>query len=248
MSVTTAPTAQTPRSSIWRLGVQAHGLFFENILVLARLASAWLVIVFTLSATLNWLLWPAEVANWTTPNRISEISIALSLVLTSLAGASLGVSWTRFILLNEPLHHAPMLRLDALVKVYFAVALVMVALPLMPMFSFFRMSADDNDAPFAALALTLLSIVMAIWAVIRLTPLFPAIAVDGKDADLGTIWLKTAWRFWPLFFGLVLTWMIPIVLIIGLQLLNPNTLLDTPPEFRWEYAVFTAASESLSVF
>lgn len=247
MTATTmpAPAATTP---VWRLAGQAYGLFFKNLPAIIRLIWVWLLVVGLLLGLLNYLLYPALVHAWNKPNVPSEIAFVLTSIITSLAAASIGVSWQRFILLKAPLDEAAYLRLDPLTQTSYAASLLLNAMLILPMLSLTRLITAPVPAPLWMVGLTILSIVMAVWIMIRLAPLFPAIACDADDASFGEIWLKTDGLALPLTLGFALCIALPLAVAVGYVQLQSGGLTAPPPRDPLTLAVMNAGHEVLWLF
>lgn len=248
MTVTTSPHAGKTALPTWNAIIQAHVLFFSQVMSLLRLTIVWLLIVFIVNASMNWMVWPAEVANWPATNHFSEIAFCVSTVLVTLAGSSIAVSWHRAILLDEPIKYAPMMRLDAIVQTYFAAALFLTLMGLLPVMTLVRMTEGGNTPPLIALAMTCLSLAMAVWIAVRLIPLFPAIACDEDHISMGQAWLQTRGQFWRLFLGSVATLALPIIAAVAVLMIDPNLSVDGPPSDRTAFAIFNAATDTTMLF
>ncbi|MEO1205526.1 MAG: hypothetical protein AAFV45_04275 [Pseudomonadota bacterium] len=248
MTVTTTTSLHKPKLPILSLTVKAHQLFFQNAIVLLRMSSVWMLLVFLINATLYWCIWPAEVTSWPEPSHAYEVTFLVSTVLVTLAGASIAVNWHRAILLDEPVAHAPMLRLDPIVQTYFAAALFLTLMSILPVLTLTRMLMDTNGPPFVALVMTLTSLVMAVWIAVRLLPLFPAIACDERASSMSQTWTLSSGLFWRLLVGSCLTWALPILAAAAIVILDPNTSSDGPPTDRTAFALTTALVDTVTLY
>lgn len=241
MTVTTSPHANSSALPVWPLVIEAHRLFLVNLAALVRTAFTWICLFLAIVAPLYWFLWPAEVASWNRPNAESLFLVFLTLAISTLAGSSLAIAWHRFILLGERLPGPGYVRLDGIVKTYFAVALIYTLWFTLPLLVLGRDTAYRGPSDFdTAIAIT--TLILAVWMITRLLMLLPAISLDRTDATMETAWLWSQGSFWRLLAGTILTSIVPLSLLGAIIIADPAYVLG-PPDDRIRFVVTSCIYE-----
>lgn len=150
--------------------------------------------------------------------------IFLVLLLTMLAFASIAVNWHRYILLDQVPIGAELFRLDGLTWRYFGnilligltagIGLVIFMLVLQAFASLSAITA------IASLFIGLAGIVAFAIAIYRLSIKLPAVAIGRRDFSLGQAWTATSGNKQPIFFVILIQFLLAVAVGIVFFMLN----------------------------
>lgn len=225
--MTIAAVTTPAKLPVWRTVAEAYRLAFVMAGQLARIAWLWLIVLMAATAALAYAVWPLEEAAKRN-NEFSFAGLLLQQPVTAFVTSSVAVAWHRMVLLGEKIARS-YLRLDAVVCRYFAFGMLL-ALPFnllafIPFSPLNLLPGAHSGAALAASAALLLVYVAVLTASFvastRLALILPAIALGRRDATLGDCWRRTRGSFWRLFWGVTLS-IIPMILIVLVPIPDPT--------------------------
>ena len=213
-----ADAARPARLPVLRTVRDAYVETFRNLSAFIRIAWAWLLIMTALVAFASWFLWPLQELALAagTSSSVTYVAPVISLV----AGTSVAVAWHRLLLARDMPPSIAYVRLDGVVLRYVMVALAM-ALPFYLILDVLAALFIQPSEQTTVREIIRLGVAIAAWLVpvaatylgTRLSPILPAIALGRADVTLAAVWRATAWNWWRLFLGLILSGLLPMILV-----------------------------------
>lgn len=239
----TASHAPRPKLPLFATIWEAYRFTFANLPALLSISWAWLILGAVVTFMLGWFVfWPLGFATKITASLNNIALSSIPSILESIIGASLAVTWHRFILLREPAADAATLRIDRLVGTYFLWAILLISITLAlslvliaPLglalhfldseLSSQQQDIPDDDTSFGWRTYLILSITIFFIATpyafipTRLSLKLPAIALQREDVTARQSWLWSKGNFWRLYTG-------SFACFVPLGLLTANLHLD----------------------
>ena len=207
-------TPNLQKLPFWRTVAESYKLTFGNIRTLLQMSWPLLLALLPVSAVIRWIAWPLTQPKHPHPGFV-EWALGFSHNLVMLAvGAAIAVPWHRFILFNEktPVTQSPWD--DARTKAYIGLGLLLLMIT--------EFGAALRSAGILATNDRLLNssetneLLIFLLLTVRWSLAFPAIAIGRESQPRSDSWDATKGNYWRMFWGGILTMVIPIVIILTL--------------------------------
>lgn len=235
--MTTQPQKLPVLANVWL----AYATMVRNFAGLLRISVLPLAMI-TLIALLPGLILPAEWCDSGSDGKIRFAPLLVSGVVSLLYlpfASMIAVAWHNFVLRGEPLKVRVNFLYDGELRGYLMLGAVFELVGQAVSLTFtlaayqFASNGTPSDVVFAALNWILF--VVSVFFTIRLSPLFPSVAV-GSGATFAQTWRVTRGSFWRLFWGSLLT-IAPLALLINIlsMWLSPRFgEPGSPPVLTWD--------------
>jgi hypothetical protein len=151
--------------------------------------------------------------------------VFLVILLSMLAFASIAVNWHRYILLDQvPVGGAEIFRLDGLTWRYFGNVLLIgliIAIGLVIFMMLLQFFASlSTITTIASLFIGLVGIVAFAISIYRLSIKLPAVAIGRRDFSLRDAWTATSGNKQPIFFVILIQFLLAVAVAIVFLMLN----------------------------
>lgn len=201
------------------------------------LAVSWkwlLLVILPALAGYTWFMLPFNEAIWEglrsyppeppSPAIMNEVmkkvmlaSAALNLVVL-IPYASIAVNWHRFVLRGEPARSANGLRLDTPVWRYIGVALLMLAVGLLPQGMQLFAMLNPSDGSIVILLASFIAMFVFICLIVRIWVVLPGIAVENSEATFTSTMRATRGHTFRMLGGLLLI-LLPLAVVTNVLVL-----------------------------
>ncbi|MEM1370796.1 MAG: hypothetical protein AAGG72_01070 [Pseudomonadota bacterium] len=224
------------------LALKSHVELCSHLIGVMRVGWFWLTLFATLSLSLNYALWPAEYASWDEPNIEAQLLIVFMLILTTLFGSLLAVPLHRRILLDEAMLVVSPIRAWPAVQTYYALSLLILMTAVTPVLIASWLLDPNIDIPGFFIATLLATPLLVIYLGIRMTLIFPTLALDRPSAEVNTAWERTRWQTLAILVGGLVT-ALPSIAVTALLFVTLPDAYFAQPEDRGLFAVTSTIYE-----
>jgi hypothetical protein len=218
-----SPTHVDSRLPMWRTVRAAYAITFRHLLDFLRISRFWLLAMTFIVISIAGFFWPSHQAAMQAGKAVSWVQIATSLV-SLVAVSSIAVGWHRLVVLGERPRKGAIMRLDGTVGRYALTALIMLLPFYIPLLLLDSASSDTQvESGVVNAGLSFAVLIAGIVLGVKVSIILPAIALSRNDVTISRAWRATAWSWWRMFLGLLLTTLPPSLVLFMPAMLRIGT-------------------------